>query len=595
MQNKFVRGLLAASILAMTTACVDDGNDGVNGSNGVDGTNGSAGEQGTPGADGQSAPQSLAISMVGRFVTPAEDKEGAAEIVQYHVASQMIYAINSSGAQATIEIIDASDLGADVSDPLTDESLTSTTFVLPTSVTAGANTLTISDANSIAIHGDLLAVAMAADAHADNGAILFYDISTGTPALVKAVEAGNLPDMVTFTPDGSKALVANEGEPSGDYLVDPEGSVSIITITDGMPADTATQVTFTAFNGMQAELEAKKVRFSNPGNSTVAQDLEPEYIATSNSTAYVAMQENNAMAKIDLTDNSVEIFGLGYKDWSINRIDVSNKDGVNFNTYAGLYGLYMPDTITMMNWKGADFILTANEGDAREYFYDSGDEATCLAAGGVEYDEDDGCLSFIDEARVKDLDLDANSPLAINYDKDVLGRLKVIPAMGDTDNDGDHDELYAFGARSFSIWDSNGLQVFDSGDDFGRITAAVHGEQFNNDEDANEGDARSDDKGGEPEALTVGKIGQQTYAFVGLERMSSIFVYDVTNPYDVRFVDYFYNRDLTDGLEGTEISGDLAPEGMKFVAAEDSPTGEALLITGNEISGSVAVWQIKQQ
>ena len=170
--------------------------------------------------------------------------------------------------------------------------------------------------------------------------------------------------------------------------------------------------------------------------------------------------------------------------------------------------------------------------------------------------------------------------------------MKVTTVKGDKNNDGQYESLYAYGARSFTIWDSNGLVVFDSGDQIARVTASVHGNAFNNNEDENKGDTRSDDKGAEPEALTLGKVGDRLFAFVGLERMGTIMVFDITNPYDVKFQDYFYNR----GLEpSADISGDLAPEGMTFVPAAQSATNEALLIVGNEISGSIAVWEIATQ
>ena len=172
-----------------------------------------------------------------------------------------------------------------------------------------------------------------------------------------------------------------------------------------------------------------------------------------------------------------------------------------------------------------------------------------------------------------------------------LGRLTVTTALGDSDNDGEYEALYAYGARSFTIWDSNGLVVFDSGDDFERITASIHGNAFNNNNDENEGDSRSANKGPEPEALTVGQVGGKTYAFIGMERLGGIFVYDVTNPYDAKFVDYVINRDLT---EGGDLIGDSAPEGMVFVDATNSPTGNALVIIGNEVSGTVSVWQITE-
>ncbi len=432
------------------------------------------------------------------------------------------------------------------------------------------------------------------------GQIAFYDISGDTPAFIKNVPAGFLPDMVTFNHDGTKVVVANEGEPNGDYSIDPEGSVSIINIVEGVVADTATNIDFTTYNSQQAELESDGFVFANPTgrtingnviNTTVAMDLEPEYVSISkdNKYAYVSIQENNGLAIINLEDNSVELKALGFKDWSNLQIDASDKDGgVNFKSYPGLYGMYQPDTISSFSWKGANFIVSANEGDAREYFFDVTDEADCTAKGGLDYDENDGCLAYIDESRVEDLTLAANFDY-LNNDDDDIGRLKVSTVKGDTNDDGQYESLYAYGARSFTIWDSNGLVVFDSGDDIGRITASVHGEAFNNNEDENEGDTRSDDKGAEPEALTIGTIDERTFAFIGLERMGGIMVYDITNPYDVQFEDYFYNRGV---IEGAGITGDLAPEGMVFVTAEQSATGEPLLIIGNEISGSIAVWQI---
>lgn len=591
------RSLIALSLITILTGCSLDGDDGQDGTQGIQGEQGTAGQNGTNGTNANSA---LNISLVGRAVLNAQSPEGAAEIVAYQASKKWIYAINSSGDEAVVNIIptDTFDTAALVQD---NEGIVSATN-LTSAITLTLNDNTPGDANSIAIdeNNQMLAVAMAAKNVGEAGQIAFYDISGDTPAFIKNVPAGFLPDMVTFNHDGTKVVVANEGEPNGDYSIDPEGSVSIINIVEGVVADTATNIDFTTYNSQQAELESDGFVFANPTgrtingnviNTTVAMDLEPEYVSISkdNKYAYVSIQENNGLAIINLEDNSVELKALGFKDWSDLQIDASDKDGgVNFKSYPGLYGMYQPDTISSFSWKGANFIVSANEGDAREYFFDVTDEADCTAKGGLDYDEDDGCLAYIDESRVEDLTLAANFDY-LNNDDDDIGRLKVSTVKGDTNDDGQYESLYAYGARSFTIWDSNGLVVFDSGDDIGRITASVHGEAFNNNEDENEGDTRSDDKGAEPEALTIGTIDERTFAFIGLERMGGIMVYDITNPYDVQFEDYFYNRGV---IEGADITGDLAPEGMVFVTAEQSATGEPLLIIGNEISGSIAVWQI---
>lgn len=591
------RSLIALSLISILTGCSLDGDDGQDGTQGIQGEQGTAGQNGTNGTNANSA---LNISLVGRAVLNAQSPEGAAEIVAYQASKKWIYAINSSGDEAVVNIIpaDTFDTAALVQD---NEGIVNATNLTST-ITLTLNDNTPGDANSIAIdeNNQMLAVAMAAKNVGEAGQIAFYDISGDSPAFIKNVLAGFLPDMVTFNHDGTKVVVANEGEPNGDYSIDPEGSVSIINIVEGVVADTATNIDFTTYNSQQAELESDGFVFANPTgrtingnviNTTVAMDLEPEYVSISkdNNYAYVSIQENNGLAIINLEDNSVELKALGFKDWSDLQIDASDKDGgVNFKSYPGLYGMYQPDTISSFSWKGANFIVSANEGDAREYFFDVTDEADCAAKGGLDYDEDDGCLAYIDESRVEDLTLAANFDY-LNNDDDDIGRLKVSTVKGNTNDDGQYESLYAYGARSFTIWDSNGLVVFDSGDDIGRITASVHGEAFNNNEDENEGDTRSDDKGAEPEALTIGTIDERTFAFIGLERMGGIMVYDITNPYDVQFEDYFYNRGV---IEGADITGDLAPEGMVFVPAEQSATGEPLLIIGNEISGSIAVWQI---
>ncbi|MGO4891043.1 choice-of-anchor I family protein [Flavobacterium sp. W21_SRS_FM6] len=600
---------IAIALSTALTGCFLDGDEGAPG---PVGEQGAVGASGSDGADGQNASAGVYLELIGRAQLNPSNPLGAAEIVQFHAASKMIYAINSAATQPTVEMIDASSLTNEaVSNPLTADNMTASPLVLPTS----ANNIPLASPTSVAIHDDWMAVAVPAAAKANNGFVLFYNgLNATTPVFVKAVEVGNLPDMVTFNAQGNKVLTANEGEPSGDYGVDPEGSISIINLVDNVPADVAIALTFSAYNDKQAELEAMGMHFPNPTgrtingkliNTTVAQDLEPEYITISNNIAYVTLQENNGLAIVDLSDNSLTIKGLGFKDWSKYQLDGMEDGTVSFGQYQDVYGIYMPDTIASFTWKGASFVITANEGDAREYFFatlnEAGeqDEDLCIAAGGQDFDSDDGCLAFTEETQARRLDYAPSSNLEMiaggdprnsDFTAHPLGRLTVSKVLGDQDKDGTYEAIYAYGARSFTIWDSNGMAVFDSGDDLERITASIHGNAFNNENDENTGDGRSANKGPEPEALAVGQVGDHTYAFIGTERMSGIFVYDITNPYDTKFVDYVINRDVT---EGGDLMGDLGPEGMAFVAANDSPTGEPLVIIGNEISGTVAVWQVK--
>jgi hypothetical protein len=388
--------------------------------------------------------------------------------------------------------------------------------------------------------------------------------------IMKIVEVGALPDMLTFTPSGSKILVANEGEPAADYSADPEGSVSIIDVTDGL--GTAT-VTTARFENVPAVGEA---RVFGP-NTNPAQNYEPEYItvAPDGRRAFVSLQENNAIAELDPASGQFTVVrGLGYKDYSVagHELDASDRDGrVNMRNWP-VFGMYQPDAIASYTVEEKTYLITANEGDARDY------------------------SAYSEQARVRDLMLD---PAAFPAGTDVkrvenLGRLRVTNALGDRDGDGDLDRLYAFGARSFSIFDANDLTapVFDSGSAIERRLAEFFPADFNCDNDENQSfDSRSDDKGPEPEGVVLGDIEGRTFAFIGLERIGGVLAYDVSDPSAPVFAGYANNRNFaaTEALQ----AGDLGPEGLAFVPAIDSPTGEALVLVANEISGTVSIYAVR--
>ena len=393
MQNLAINvklSLLATAVVAGLSGCVLEGDDG---QNGVDGAPGTKGVDGQSGQDGKSLPRELAIEVVGRFAAGGVEIYGksAAEIVQFHSRSKSAFAVNSATSQ--IDVINLTSLPmVPVGNAITDTSLSSQAFSYPSSVTVkdadGLNqTLALGIANSIAIYADMLAIAVEAAVKTDVGAVLFYRLDAlGQGTFVKAVTADALPDMVVFSPDGKMALVANEGEPDTDFSIDPQGSISKIIITDDIPADVATTINMTtdmvfSSDNLSAEdydtdakrkalLQLSGVKFANLAGSTVAQELEPEYITFSadGTKAYVSLQESNAIGIIDTLNNSIEVRGLGFKDWSKFQLDFSNKDEVpNFQSVAGLYGMYQPDTISSYTWNGASFILSANEGDSRDW------------------------------------------------------------------------------------------------------------------------------------------------------------------------------------------------------------------------------------
>jgi hypothetical protein len=97
-------------------------------------------------------------------------------------------------------------------------------------------------------------------------------------------------------------------------------------------------------------------------------------------------------------------------------------------------------------------------------------------------------------------------------------------------------------------------------------------------------DARSEDKGCEPENVTTGIVGDKRYAFVGLERTSGVAVFDITD----------VENGNTPKLEDFYLDPkDRGPEGILFISAENSPNGEPLLVVGYEYSKTLAVYSVK--
>jgi hypothetical protein len=426
--------------------------------------------------------------------------------------------------------------------------------------------------NSIIVRNGVVAVSYAIVDAVSNaqqpGVVAFYTSATGV--YISQVTVGYLPDMMIYTPDGTKILTANEGEPNSygqGNSFDPEGSVSIIDISGGVATATVQTAGFTSFNPNIAALRASGVRIYGPG-ATVAQDLEPEYIAFSadGATAFITLQENNAIAKLDIATATItQIIPLGLKNHNLagNGLDASDQDGgaINIQNWP-IYGMYQPDAISSFTAGGVNYFITANEGDSRAYTGFS--EEIRVGAGGYVLDP----TVFPNAATLK---LNAN-----------LGRLQLTNASGDIDNDGDFDEIHAFGSRSFSIWNSSFSQIFDSGDQLEQITAAQNPTRFNADntgDQLNTFDTRSDNKGPETEAVTTGTVNGVLYAFVGAERSGDIFVYDITNPAAPVFKQYIDNP------------LDFGVEGIIFVAANESPTGKPLIIASAEVSKTVTVYE----
>ena len=172
--------------------------------------------------------------------------------------------------------------------------------------------------------------------------------------------------------------------------------------------------------------------------------------------------------------------------------------------------------------------------------------------------------------------------------------MKISLLEGDVDNDGDYDELFSFGSRSFSIWTDDGVLIFDSADDFEQITASMFPDNFNANHYYNEFDKRSNNRGPEPESIIVEKIDTQHFAFIGLERIGGMMIYDVTNPFSPKFVSYVNNRNFSaDPSKELSQAGDLGPEGMLFIPKPHSPINYSLVVIANEVSGTTTIYKIE--
>lgn len=450
---------------------------------------------------------------------------GAAEITAYDPKTKRLFVVNN-GAVNKIDVI-----GLD--------NLSNLSVIASIDLTPYTGLV-----NSLSVHDGLLAAAIESGNKQEPGKVVIF--KTNTYAEVKVIPVGALPDMVTFSPDGKYILTANEGEPSADYLNDPLGTISIISVKNNF---SVVNLDFGAFAGQLPALKQKGLRVFGPGAS-IAQDMEPEYVTISDDskTAWVTLQENNAIAKINLQTKTISaIFPLGFKNYNLspNAIDVSDRDNaIALNTHP-VFGMFQPDAISVFEKNGLPYLFTANEGDVREY------------------------AAFAEAGRISSFKLDsAKFPNAANLQlPGNLGRLNATKTLGDTDGDGDYDELYSFGARSFSIWNGNtGALLFDSKNDLDQRIINI----------TRYDDGRSDDKSVEPEGLAIGKVGKKQVVFVGLERADAVISYDITDPLNPRFLQVLPCGD--------------APEGVLLIPAKESPVKRSLLVVSSEDDGVIRIY-----
>ncbi len=523
-----------------------------------------------------SASEDFSISELSRIVSG--DGEGGAEIPAYHVGSKRLFATN--GARNTIDVYD-------IKDP-----------TKPVRVNRVELKPYGTDVTSVAAGKDVIVAAVhRAETFSASGVP-----TTPTGVLVVMDANGNvlsspdlkgvLPDSVTFTPSGEIALVAIEGQPvcakddtsttaneATDYskAVDPEGGVSIVDLAT--PKDP--KVSFVSFSKFGvAEMRAKGLALSKVVNS-VSKDFEPEYIvALNDDKAYVTIQEANGLGVLDVASKDwIEIRKAQETKLSNVAMDTSDRDsGKGPRNYQNVVGAGQPDAITGFKIGAGDYLITANEGDAREY--------SCLN------DDLRGSSLKVDGRRFPEWKTLSSSA--------ELGRSKVNPNAGDKDGDGDIDTIHLRGSRSMTIF-RNGVPIWDSGELLEKIqiealgVANINGSHSLSSDKSTVnfvGQDRSDDKGSEPEGVAAGKVGDSRIAVLGLERMSALVVFDVTTPRSPQFVKWMQMLPITatPAAQATAWS----PEGVIFIPAEKSPNGKALFITSYELSGSLTIHQIEK-
>lgn len=452
---------------------------------------------------------------------------GAAEITAFDPATKKLFVVSNTGGTTRIDVIDLTNPSS--------PSITGSINISP----YGSNI------NSVSVYDGKLAAAIEGTLKTDLGKVVVF--KTSDHSVIKQITVGALPDMITFSKDGKYILTANEGEPNDLYTIDPPGTVSIITVNDNYSVVT---LDFSAFASQLTALKANGFRIFGP-NATFAQDVEPEYLTISgdSKTAWVTLQENNAIAKIDITTKTItSIMPLGFKNYNLdaNTIDPSDRDNTMVLGKWNVKGMYQPDAIAVYEKNGIPYLFTANEGDVREW------------------------TAYAELKRIKDVALDPTAfPTAAALKAEAqLGRLNISKVMGDTDIDGDYDELYSFGARSFSVWNGNtGSLVFDSKNELEAKAIALN--KYD--------DARSDDKGVEPEGITLGVMGNKIIAFVGMERADLMAIYDVTDPVNPVFLKMLSTGD--------------APEGITYIPASQSPDGKSLVVVSSENDGVIKIYR----
>ena len=513
------------------------------------------------------------ISLLSNFSANFGNGTSAGEIVGFDKVSKNLFVTSSSSAAYQINVFDLSNPSSAVGVGAIDFS---SSFGIKANMSA-LSSVAINSAKGFGV-ASLIPTANTTTL----GKVGFFNLSSGIS--LGTIDVGYHPDSVSFSPDGSKLIVVNEGEFNASSATNAPGSISVIDVSGINSGNLANLVSLTpvtrdfSSGNLSSGVSLSGIRNSNvaavgtsgtfissvPDFTQVAnQDpnaIEPEYASVIGDKVYVSLQDNNAIGEYDLTQNQwTKVTNLGTITQTIDATDT----GSTISITQTVKGLPMPDTLATYSKNGKTYVVTANEGDARV------DDRDVSRFGDIA--GSDSMNNIIDQNAPSNFPLTQTGARA----NEALGRLNVSRLDGDTDGDGKIDDPTMIGTRSFTIWEVTdaGLQLtYDSGSYF---------ETYIRDNDpAGWVDSRSDDKGPEPEGLTLGEIDGKTFAFIGMERNNGIFMFDITDPNAPSFFGYTRTSD------GSNTP--LRPEGMSFISAADSPNGQNLLIVGYEGDGTLA-------
>lgn len=417
------------------------------------------------------------------------------------------------------------------------------------------------------------------------------------PMFEKAGSCDKIGDAVSL--GGGKFFVVERDDATGlaarkyVFEINLKGATNLLNaaalLPQGRTWETMTFAELAAL-GVRSVKKTKAVYLPGVGYGNVD---KVEGIARINATTFAVINDNDfgvggsilpSPPNGSITINTAADPILGLISFDIpSGLDASDRDnaaGTGANIKIAnypVYGMYQPDAISAITVGGRTVLVTANEGDARDW----GTFVEEVRAGAATYVIDTDLLNAWPGLKTNQL----------------LGRLNVVNTLGDLDGDGDFDEIYALGSRSFSVWNTDGNLLFDSGSDFETRLSTIYPTNFNTGHTTNAMDDRSDNKGPEPEAIAAAVINDSAYVFVGLERIGGVFMYNITNPISGRYIDYINARNfsVTPSLANVDNGtvGDLGPEVLQYVPSNESPNGADMLLLSNEVSGTLSAFGVR--